>query len=85
MRRTNLKAATRSLRRSVKKHSPAILTALGIGGFITTTVMAVKVTPKAMEDIENKKKTEGKEKLTRKETIQVVWKHYAIPAALGVT
>lgn len=84
MRRNNFSAATRSLRRKVKKHSPAILTALGISGFVATTITAVKVTPKAMEDIESKKKSEGKEKLTKKETVQVVWKHYAMPTAMGV-
>ena len=29
-----------------EKHSPEILTGIGIAGMITTTVMAVKATPK---------------------------------------
>lgn len=35
----------------MRKHSPEILTALGIAGFTTAAVMAVKVTPKALEKV----------------------------------
>ncbi len=35
-----------SLKTSIKKHSPEILTGIGIAGMITTTVMAVRATPK---------------------------------------
>ena len=34
---------------SVKKHQPEILTGIGIAGMITTTVMAVRATPKALD------------------------------------
>lgn len=34
------------LKTSIKKHSPEILTGIGIAGMITTTVMAVRATPK---------------------------------------
>ena len=40
---------------SVSKHSPEILTGLGIAGMITTTVLAVKATPKALNAIEAEK------------------------------
>ena len=33
----------------VSKRSPEILTGLGIAGMITTTVLAVKATPKALD------------------------------------
>ena len=36
------------------KHSPEILTGLGITGMFSMTVMAVKATPKAMRLIEEK-------------------------------
>lgn len=39
----------------MKKHSPEILTGIGIAGMITTTVMAVRATPKALILIEEKK------------------------------
>ena len=38
-----------------EKNSPAILTGLGIAGGITTTVLAVKATPKALKLIEESK------------------------------
>ena len=41
-----------------KKHMPEILTGIGIAGMVTTTVLAVKATPKALELIEEKKEEE---------------------------
>ena len=40
------------VRSTMDKHSPEILTGIGIAGMITTTVLAVKATPKALELIE---------------------------------
>ena len=37
----------RDVRMSLSKHSPEILVGFGIAGMITTTVLAVKATPKA--------------------------------------
>ena len=34
----------------LSRHAPSILTGLGVGGFITATVMAVKATPKYQDD-----------------------------------
>lgn len=39
----------------MKKHSPEILTGIGVTGMITTTILAVKATPKAMELINQRK------------------------------
>lgn len=55
------------------KHSPEILTGIGIAGMITTTIMAVRATPKALdlmakvkEETEEKDKKEiGKEIVTK--------------------
>lgn len=63
------------------KHSPEILLGLGIAGMITTTVLAVRATPKAVKRIEQKKEEEHKDKLTVGETIKATWKFY-IPAAI---
>ena len=43
------------VRSTMDKHSPEILTGIGITGMITTTVLAVKATPKALELIEESK------------------------------
>lgn len=63
---------------SITKHSPEILTGIGIAGMITTTVLAVKATPKAIRLIEEAKEEKG-EDLTKAETIKTCWKVY-IPA-----
>ena len=64
---------------SITKHSPEILTGIGIAGMITTTVLAVKATPKAICLIEEAKEEKG-EDLTKAETVKTCWKAY-IPAA----
>ena len=63
------------------KHSPEILTGLGITGMFSMTVMAVKATPKAIRLIEEKKREEQVDALSVGETIKVAWKPY-IPAAI---
>jgi hypothetical protein len=75
------------------KHSPEILTGLGIAGMVTTTVLAVRATPKALEllqDAEIKKIDEqviaGVDpdeivRLTPAEVVKAAWKPY-IPAAV---
>ena len=63
-----------------KKHSPEILTGLGVAGMITTTVLAVKATPKALTLIEDAK-YEKEDNLTVPEIVKTAWKPY-IPAAI---
>lgn len=53
--------------RLAKKRSPEILTGIGIAGMITTTVLAVKATPKALELIEEEKKRQNKQLLKEAE------------------
>lgn len=50
-----LSKAIKNVQTAVKKHSPEILTGIGIAGMITTTVMAVRATPKALLLIEEAK------------------------------
>ena len=42
----------KNLRMFISKHSPEILVGVGIAGMVTTTIMAVKATPKALKLIE---------------------------------
>lgn len=65
---------------AAKRHSPEILTGIGIAGMITTAVMAVRATPKALQMIDDAKE-EKDEILTPVETVKVAWKCY-IPAAV---
>ena len=61
-----------STRKYLVKHSPEILTGLGITGMITATVFAVKETPKAMKLIELKKKELKTKELTPIEIVKLL-------------
>lgn len=73
-----------SLKTAIKKHSPEILTGIGIAGMITTTVMAVRATPKALILIEERKEEIGAEKLEAIDMVKTAWACY-IPAAITGT
>jgi hypothetical protein len=73
-----------SLKTAIKKHSPEILTGIGIAGMITTTVMAVRATPKALILIEERKEEIGAEKLEAVDMVKTAWACY-IPAAITGT
>ncbi len=73
-----------NVQNAIVKHSPEILTGLGIAGMLTTTVLAVKATPRALRLIELKKEEEQTDTLTVKETVQAAWSCY-IPAAVTAT
>lgn len=78
MGKLNLAGVVKSVRTTISKHSPEILTGLGITGMITTTVLAVKATPKALKLIEEAER-EKQEPLTKAEKVKACWKCY-IPA-----
>ncbi len=84
MNRKTIAVVIQNMRTAVKKHSPEILTGIGIAGMITTTVMAVRATPKALRLIDEKKEELETDELTPKETIQAAWPCY-IPAAITGT
>ena len=64
----------------LKKNASTILTCVGGAGVITTSVMAVKATPKALALLENAK-TEKGEALTKTEKVKVAGPAY-IPAII---
>lgn len=66
------------------KHTPEILTGFGIAGMLTTTVLAVKATPKALKLIEDKKEELETDKLTVWDTVKTTWKPYVPAAVTGV-
>lgn len=76
----SLTEVIKGLQFSIHKHAPEILTGIGIAGMLTTTVLAVKATPKAMKLIEDKKQELETDKLTPAEVVKTTWKCY-IPAA----
>lgn len=79
MRKTNLASIAKGIRTAMEKHSPEILTGIGITGMITTAVMAVKATPKALILIREKKEELDTDELPAKEIVKTAWRCY-IPA-----
>ena len=92
----NFNLIVNDVKTTLSKHAPEILTGIGIAGMVTTTVLAVRATPKALILIKNAedygdgliKEEDPKwepRPLTAVETVKVAWKPY-IPAAItGVT
>ena len=83
MKKPNINEAFKNLKRSTSKYSPQILTGLGIAGVVTTTVLAIKATPKAVKLVEEEA-YERKEELTPMEVVKVTWKCY-IPTAISMS
>ena len=67
----------------ISKHSPEILTGIGVTGMITSAVLAVRATPKALMLIEDAK-VEKEDDLTRIEVVKVAWKPYIPAIATGI-
>lgn len=75
----------KGVRRFLSDNTPAILTGLGVAGTISTAILAVQATPKAMRDIWDAE-SETTEELTWQEKAKLVWKHYLPSGAVaGVT
>lgn len=83
MKNCGLKNVIFSIRSMVRKHSPEILTGIGITGMVTTTVMAVRATPKAMILIEEKKKIDHIDKLSMPVTVKTAWTCYIPTIVIG--
>lgn len=81
MSKLNVAKIIKEIETVVTKHSPEILTGIGIAGMVTTTVLAVRATPKATQLIEAKKNENETDKLTAVETVKTTWKCY-IPAVV---
>lgn len=65
----------------IKKHSPNIMIGMGICGAISSTILAVKSTPKALILIEDYKKVNNIDECTKKDIIKACWKCY-IPSGI---
>lgn len=70
-----------ALKDTFKKRTPEILTGIGIAGMITTTILAVKATPKAVMLLNERKEELETEKLPVTDVIKTTWKCY-IPSAI---
>ena len=74
--------AAKTVLLAAKKHSPELLTGIGIAGMVTTVVLAVRATPKALRLIDEKKADIPEEEtIPRIEAVKAAWKVY-VPAVL---
>lgn len=80
MKKQAISNVLKSVQKGLKKHSPQLLTAIGISGMIATTVMAVRATPKALQLIDEREIKENK-RLNTPEIVKTTWKCY-VPAAV---
>lgn len=88
MNKTNMAALFKDIRAAASKHSPEILTGLGIAGMVMTTILAVRATPKALDLIEERKEElelKPREKLPAMETVKATWKCYIPATVTGIT
>lgn len=83
MHKPRVSTVIKSIRKSVTRHSPEILTGIGIAGMVTTTVLAVKATPKALRLLEEAQR-ESEDGLTGTDKVKVCWKCYIPAAVTGV-
>lgn len=75
----------KGIKNGLSKHSPEILTGIGIAGMATTVVLAVRATPVAMEIITDIPLEDDQDKPTVKQVVKAAWKPYVPAAVLGVT
>lgn len=89
MNKTAVVKFIKDIQNGVSKHRPGILTGIGIAGMVTTTILAVKATPKAIRLINEKEqeeleKDENFESLSKVDIVKTAWKPY-IPAVVTGT
>ena len=68
-------------KKKLTDNAPEILIGFGLAGMLTSTIMAVKATPKAIDIIKEEEEYLNRE-LTKAEKIKLAWKPY-VPAAIG--
>ena len=81
MSKQNAARVVHAIKDTFEKRTPEILTGIGIAGMITTTVLAVKATPKAILFLNDRKDELEAESLPITEVVKTTWKCY-IPAAV---
>lgn len=79
----NVKEVIGSVQTTLGKYSPEILIGIGLAGMATSTVLAVKATPKAIRLLEEVKQ-EKQDELTKKEIVKTTWRCYIPTVTTGV-
>jgi hypothetical protein len=84
MNKINFAKLAKDTKTVLAKYSPEILTGIGVAGMVTSTVLAVRATPKALKHIEDAQYEKG-DNLTFGEKVKATWKDYIPAVATGVT
>lgn len=77
----NIKNLRDSFVRKLDEKSPEILIGIGLTGMLTSTVLAVKATPKALDIIRDEEDYRDEE-LTKLDKVKLTWRCY-VPSAIG--
>lgn len=83
MNKKEVKKLISDVGKKIDRRSPEILAGIGIAGMITTVVLAVKATPKALTLIDEASNEKNAE-LTRMEVVKAAWKPYVPAIITGV-
>jgi hypothetical protein len=89
----NIESALKVAQRALSNNSPAILTGMAVAGVVTTAILAVRATPKAIRQINaenfarDTNEVEGVEPpiLTTVDVVKITWKGYIPAAGMGLT
>ena len=76
----DIKKIRNSIVNTISDKSPEILIGFGLAGMLTSTILAVKATPKALDILEQEEPYSGH--LSKVDKVKLTWKCYA-PAAIG--
>lgn len=79
----NLSRFGKDIYTAMQRHSPEILTGIGIAGMITTVFTAVRATPKAIRLIVEKQEDLEVNKLSPVDTFKTVWRCYIPSVVIG--
>lgn len=72
-----------NVRKLLTDNMPVILTSMAITGVLSTTVIAVRATPKALRDIQEAQ-SEHDRVLTKLEKVKLTWQYYIPASVVGI-
>lgn len=68
----------------LSKHSPEILTAIGVIGLVSAGISAVRNTPIALERMQKEKEETNEEVIPVKRKVELCWKQYIFPIVIAI-
>ena len=78
-----LSSLARDVSKNLNRHSPTILTIIGVAGLAATTYFSHRAGANAMRDVMMEEDLRGVG-LTAQQRVQMTWKHYIAPLSIGM-